>query len=146
VQAGDYAVLVAMHVNTKEIPFWTWQTFWWQPGADTPNGFPGSKAGQPATLGAPWSNYAGCANYAQTTTPGGSVMQVCFNAYLETSPGIPAGLTSNCMSCHGTARIATSATPYPASYSAPISFFEDATYFNPTSTHTDFSWAIPGAQ
>ena len=30
--AGDFAVLVAMHVNTKEIPFWTWQTFWWQPG------------------------------------------------------------------------------------------------------------------
>src|SRR5262249_35862879 len=44
--AGDYAVLVAMHVNTKEIPFWTWQTFYWQPGVDTPNRFPGSKADQ----------------------------------------------------------------------------------------------------
>jgi hypothetical protein len=147
-QAGDFAVLVAMHVNTKEIPFWTWQTFWWQPGADTPNGFPGSKAGQPAGLPSPWNNYASCANYAQTTAPGGSTMQVCFNPYLETSPGIPAGVTSNCMSCHGTARVMadTNAESYPENYKAPISFFSDPAYFNASSTHTDFSWAIPGAQ
>ena len=31
--AGDYAVLVAMHVNTKEIPFWAWQTFCGSPAA-----------------------------------------------------------------------------------------------------------------
>jgi hypothetical protein len=141
--AGDYAVLVAMHVNSKEIPFWTWQTFWWQPGNDTPNDFPGSKAGQPASLPAPWNNYANCASYDQTTTPGGATMQVCFNPYLETSPGIPAGITSNCMSCHGTARIPTPAQPYPAAYTAPISFFTDPTYFNASSTHTDFSWAVP---
>ena len=29
--AGDYGVL-GMHVNSKEIINWTWQTFWWQPG------------------------------------------------------------------------------------------------------------------
>jgi hypothetical protein len=144
--AGDYAVLAAMHVNSKEIPFWTWQTFWWQPGNDTPNDFPGSKAGQPTTLPAPWNNYATCANYDQTTTPGGATMQVCFNPYLETSPGIPAGITSNCMSCHGTARIPPpppQVQPYPPAYTAPISFFTDPTYFNASSTHTDFSWAVP---
>jgi hypothetical protein len=142
--AGDYAVLVAMHVNTKEIPFWTWQTFWWQPGGDTPNGFPGSKAQQTATLSAPWSNYAMCTNYNQTVRPGEKAMDVCFNPYLETSPAIPAGITSNCMSCHGTARIADNAN-YPSAYIAPIDFFGDTTYFNTTSTHTDFSWAIPAA-
>ena len=26
---GDYAVLVGMHVNTRENRRWTWQTFWW---------------------------------------------------------------------------------------------------------------------
>jgi hypothetical protein len=145
--AGDYAVLVAMHVNTKEIPFWTWQTFWWQPGADAPNNFPGSKAGQPASLAAPWTNYATCANYDQTTKPGGTTMQVCFNPYLETSRNIPAGITSNCISCHGTARIAPNLNDesYPNDYKAPINFFQDTTYFNGTTTHTDFSWAIPGA-
>jgi hypothetical protein len=143
---GDYAVLVGMHVNTKEITFWTWQTFWWQPGADTPNNFPGSKSGQPASLPTPWNNYASCANYDQTTQPGGTTMMVCFNPYLETSPTVPAGITSNCMSCHGTARIAADFNePYPNDYRAPINFFQDTAYFNSTTTHTDFSWALPGA-
>ena len=143
--AGDFAALVAMHVNTKEIPFWTWQTFWWQPGGDTPNGFPGSKAQQPATLSAPWNNYAMCANYNQTVRPGNATMDVCLNPYLETSPTIPAGIASNCMSCHGTARIGDSGD-YPNDYIAPIDFFGDATYFKTSTTHTDFSWAIPFAQ
>ena len=145
--AGDYTVLLAMHVNTKEIPFWTWQTFWWQPGADTPNGFPGSKQGQPSGLTTPWTNYATCTAYAQTTTPGGSTMQLCFNPYLETSPGIPAGVTSNCVSCHGVAVVATNPNNaiYPADYKKPIVFFTDPTYFNDQSTHTDFSWAVAGA-
>ena len=145
VAQGDYAVLQAMHVNTKEIPFWTWQTFWWQPGADTPNGFPGSKQGQPASLGAPWNNYAACAAYSQTTTVGGSTMQVCFNPYLETDPSIPVGITSNCMSCHGVAVVGKGAT-YPASYNKPIAFFTDPTYFTTSNTHTDFSWAVADAQ
>jgi len=141
VAQGDYAVLLAMHVNTKEIPFWTWQTFWWQPGADTPNNFPGNKQGQPATLQAPWTNYAACTAYDQTTTPGGSTMQVCFNPYLETSPFIPVGITSNCMSCHGVALVGP-VSDYPANYNKPIAFFTDPTYFNTQSTHTDFSWAV----
>lgn len=142
--AGDYSVLLAMHVNTKEIPFWTWQTFWWQPGGDTPNAFPGSKQGQPSGLGAPWNNYAACTAYAQTTTSGGATMTVCFNPYLETSPGIPVGVTSNCVSCHGVALIGPTAT-YPADYSKPIAFFTDPNYFTTLTTHTDFSWAVADA-
>ena len=71
-------------------------------------------------------------------------MQICFNPYLETTPSIPAGISSNCMSCHGTARIASN-EDYPADYKAPIAFFNDPKYFNSTSTHTDFSWAVPSA-
>lgn len=145
VAEGDYAVLLAMHVNTKEIPFWTWQTFWWQPGADTPNSFPGDKTGQPSTLGAPWNNYAACTAYDQTTTPGGATMQVCFNPYLETDPNIPVGITSNCMSCHGVALVGPNPS-YPAAYAKPIVFFTDPTYFDTKSTHTDFSWAVASSQ
>lgn len=143
--AGDYAVLSAMHVNSKETTNWTWQTFYWQPGGDTPNGFPGSKQNQPANVVTPWNNYAMCSNYNQTATFGGTTMDVCFNPYLETSKSIPAGITSNCMSCHGTARInpANPNQPYPTAYTAPISFFHDGTYFNRSTTHTDFSWAVP---
>ena len=91
--AGDYAVLVAMHVNTREIANWTWQTFWWQPGADTPNSFPGSKAGQPSGLPGPSNNYAMCTAYSQTMRPGNATMRVCFNPYIEIDDGIPAGTT-----------------------------------------------------
>jgi hypothetical protein len=145
VNAGDYAVLAALHVNTRETPFWTWQTFYWQPVADKPDSFPGSKADQPKNLKAPWNNYAMCANYNQTTTLGGKKMDVCFNPYLETTPGIPAGITSNCMSCHGAARIVANqddADFYPRDYKAPIAFFTDPYYFNSSTTHTEFSWAI----
>lgn len=31
VYPGDYAILVAMHITTKEIKRWTWQTMWWAP-------------------------------------------------------------------------------------------------------------------
>jgi len=147
--AGDFAVLFAMHVTTKETPFWTWQTFYWQPNGDTPNGFPGSKANQPTSLPSPWNNYAMCAAYSQTTPPASSTMTVCFNPYLETSKGIDAGITSNCMSCHGVAQVGPNSN-YPASYSAPISFFTDPTHFTPSAANkfviTDFSWATAGAK
>ena len=34
--AGDFAVLVAMHVTTREIKRWTWQSFWWSENPDAP--------------------------------------------------------------------------------------------------------------
>lgn len=33
-QAGDYAILVAMHITSREIQRWTWQTVWWAPDPD----------------------------------------------------------------------------------------------------------------
>jgi len=42
-KAGDIAILVAMHVTTKETFRWTWQTYWWTPDADNPPA-PSSKA------------------------------------------------------------------------------------------------------
>ncbi|MEW7281240.1 hypothetical protein ABW636_21815 [Aquimarina sp. 2201CG1-2-11] len=39
---GDYAVLVGMHVMTKETTRWTWQSFWWSQYPDDPK-FPSSK-------------------------------------------------------------------------------------------------------
>ncbi|MBN8472454.1 hypothetical protein JYJ95_38625 [Corallococcus exiguus] len=155
-EAGDYAVLTAMHVNTKELLNWTWQTFWWQPGSDAPDDFPGSKKGMTDKVTGAGRNYAMCTAYNQTQGKGSSKMTVCFNPYLETSPNIPVGVQSNCMTCHGTAAVAsafanTASSPpatwvlqtpsYPCDYKAPIDF---ATYPWFTGfTTTDFSWAIP---
>lgn len=151
--AGDYGVLGGMHVNSKEIVNWTWQTFWWQPGADTPNNFPGSKAGMTANVQGPWRNYASCSAYNQTQGKASTTMVVCFNPFLETATsGIPSGLSSNCMSCHGTATAAAGTNnqlkflPYPPNYQKPISFGEGAVPIDPRFagyTRTDFSWAIP---
>jgi hypothetical protein len=126
--AGDYAVLVAMHVAGREIARWTWQTFWWSPTPDNPQA-PSSQAIaglRPAQLtGAP-HNYAMAIGY-DMTTPGqpntggqntGNAM-FAYNPYLEARFG-PAnlpdsepgndpsgqpsannvGVNCNCMSCH----------------------------------------------
>lgn len=148
--AGDYAVLTAMHVSTKEIENWTWQTYWWQPGGDPPDDFPGSKAGMTDKINGHWRNYAMCTAYDQTQGTRSKAIHVCFNPYLETSAGIPDGTQSNCMSCHGTATVGSTIDPktgiatlsYPELYLQPIEFKTDARFA--TFTRTDFSWAIPG--
>jgi len=102
VKAGDYAVLTAMHMNTKELDRWTWQTFYWQGDANHEVTFPGTLSDSPASLKAPWNSYAMCTAYDQIIS---GKRVVCFNPYLETSAGIPDGINSNCVSCHGMARI-----------------------------------------
>jgi hypothetical protein len=145
--AGDYQVLVAMHVTTKEIANWTWATFWWQNGLDPPNAFPGSVANMPdAThIKGPWRSYAMCvadAPVTPSTDPNGRPI-VCFNPYLET--GQLDGLNSNCMSCHARARMPIAGTDpnfYPATY-LPNGWFDlaDPNVFGGF-TKTDFVWAM----
>ena len=146
--SGDLAAVVAMHVSTKEITNWAWQTYWWQPGIDTPNAFPGSKVDMTANITGPWKNFAMCNALSQTKGTNSGVMNICFNPYLETSPGIPAGITSNCVSCHGmaTAGVAQinpafpiTSLRYPASYTAPIDF--NGVQFNDF-TKLDFAWSM----
>jgi hypothetical protein len=143
--AGDFAALVAMHVTSKEIVNWTWQTFWWDGGKNPPNNFPGSSAGMIAKVKGPWRNYSMCAAYSMVVPakdPKGKPV-VCFNPFLETSQ--VDGLQSNCMSCHGVARWpATNATAYPQTY-VPNGYidFGSATWFG-GQTHNDFVWAIQG--
>jgi hypothetical protein len=94
--AGDYAILVAMHITTKEIKRWTWQTMWWAPD---PNRAPapsnaGVVAHRPAQLvGAP-RHYAMAIAYqmiapVQPFAGGKSVGQsiYVFNPYLEAGFG-----------------------------------------------------------
>jgi hypothetical protein len=147
VQAGDFQVLVAMHVTTKEITNWTWATFWWQNGKNPPNDFPGSVADMPdaSKVKAPWRNYAMCISDSMVvpaTDPKGKPV-VCFNPYLETNQ--TDGLNSNCMSCHAMARLplAPTANPYPQTY-LPNGFVDlaDPNIFG-GATKADFVWAIP---
>jgi hypothetical protein len=128
VAAGDYAVLVAMHVAGREIARWTWQTFWWTPTPGNPQ-YPSSAAIaalRPAMLTGPTRMYAMSLGY-DMITPGqpnvggqnAGLGLYVYNPYLEarfgpsnlpdslpgTDPfGRPAsnnvGVECNCMSCH----------------------------------------------
>ena len=131
VSAGDYAILVAMHVAGREITRWTWQTFWWTPAPETPP-LPSSAANaslRPVQLqGAP-RHYAMAFAYAmlspdQPNVGGANVglAGYAYNPWLEArfapadlpdsvpgnAPGGQIvgnnyGTQTNCMSCHGRA-------------------------------------------
>lgn len=96
---GDFGALVAMHVATKEIGNWTWQTFWWTP--DYQNNPLAND--QPANVQGPFKNFAMQQAYYMTV-PSGPTQgqnQVTFNPYLETGlTPADSGVVSNCMSCH----------------------------------------------
>ena len=138
---GDYQVAVAMHVTTKEIANWTWQTFWWQNGKNPPNKFPGSidDMPPPSVLTGAWRNYAMCvADFVVVPVndpKGGPV--VCFNPYLE--PGLSEGISSNCMSCHARATVA--GVRYPTTYH-PNGWIDPADQIFAAQTKTDFVWAV----
>jgi hypothetical protein len=101
---GDFAILVAMHVASREVPSWTWQTFWWT--IDTP------AIPKPidARIQAPFNHYQTAVAYSFTqdglNTPS-SLPTLCFNPYLETGFGNSTfvypgqlGIESTCISCH----------------------------------------------
>ena len=133
IRAGDYAVLVGMHLTTKEIRRWTWQTFFWTPDPDNPP-YPSSSriAGQGKFISdSAVRHYATTIAYqmidpVQPYTGGDIYGQpvYAFNPYLEAPfdfgpdqairlPGLiqspeklienKYGVETNCMSCHATA-------------------------------------------
>jgi hypothetical protein len=125
-KAGDKAILVGMHVTTKETSNWTWQTFFWTPDPDNPP-TPSSAAAaaqRPAQLRGAARHYAVATAYMmvrpnQPITGGSSANaqpQIGFNPYLEAGfsglgndPNWAAGknfqygIQTNCMSCHAMA-------------------------------------------
>ncbi|HET6763821.1 MAG TPA: hypothetical protein VFH27_09110 [Longimicrobiaceae bacterium] len=134
VLAGDYGVLVAMHVTTREITDWTWQTFWWTPAwQQNP-----LASDQPATVQGVFKNYAMKTAYYMTvpTGPAKGQDEVTFNPYLEPDLA-PQGKLSNCMTCHRAA--AWNGTPYV--FNGQLS--PSDTIFNGT-TKLDFLWSIQG--
>ena len=150
VKAGNIALLVAMHVTTKEIPNWTWQTFWWAFDNQEPP-FGGDR---PLTVQGAWANYNMRAAYYMVTPPGkvGGDPLISFNPYLETNltgtvPGPVidgkhtqihwTGVHTNCMSCHRMAGYQTQGYQ-PDGFISPA----DETFFA-SGTKTDFLWSIP---
>jgi hypothetical protein len=170
VAAGDYAILVAMHVAGREIARWTWQTFWWSATPDDPQK-PSSQAIaalRPAQLtGAP-RHYAMALGYSMTSPDQPNVggqnagaNQYTYNPYLEarfgpsslpdsqpgTDPnGAPAansvGVACNCMSCHIRANYNPSNLATAPQYSGARYTSLDDPQFAGT-LQVDLLWSLP---
>jgi hypothetical protein len=121
-QRGDFVALVAVHLTTKEIPDWTWETYWWHDRPDAG----AYAAGRPALAGA-------AAHYLMDATV--STDAPCFNPWLEAR--FPGGLHSNCVTCHQ--RAVVGAADY-----LPVTrgrLRDDDAYFR-GHVPTDFVWSI----
>ncbi len=111
-QAGDYLVMVAMHMMTKEQSDWTFQSAWWHPDALACAGGNRFCSHRPATVPGGDTTYQ---NYMLTTTYGTTQQQgqdnyyappgtvapiwpVAYNPYIELAASHP--ITTNCMNCH----------------------------------------------
>ena len=169
-QKGDYSILVAMHVTSKETTRWTWQTFWWTPAPNVAV-LPSSStvvAARPAQLvGAP-RNYAMSIGYtteltSQPNVGGANVGEsiYVYNPWLEAgfdpsvlSDSIPGysggnvvgnnfGVQTNCMSCHGSANFNPNNLLTAPGYTGDRYISLDDPRFRNVLT-VDFLWSIPG--
>lgn len=95
-EPGDYVVAVASHIITKEIPQWTLQSAWW---SDRPNEGPyaADRPSLPEAQG-PWDHYLMTIAYGIPTEPGGSVLPIAYNPYIELAATHP--VATNCRNCH----------------------------------------------
>lgn len=168
IREGDPVILVAMHVTSKEIKRWTWQSFWWAPDANTPPDPSSAHIAslRPSQLQGAASHYA--MSYAYTflypnqpyvggDNKGTSIY--AYNPYLEAgfavnNPLAPAyvmtngvninnssGVRTNCMTCHANAN-------YPGTAGTP-GYMGD-TYIDlrgadfKNTLQLDFAWSIQG--
>jgi hypothetical protein len=167
---GNYAILLGMHVTSREITRWTWQTFWWSPNPDEPP-LPSSKAiaaDRPAQLtGAP-RNYSMAIGYSMKNPPqpnsggmnvGDSVY--VYNPWLEAGFGpddLPAsepgtsngkavlnnvGVQTNCMSCHDQASYSSTTPDLGSSLYTGNQYIDLKGPQFKNNLRTDFSWSIP---
>lgn len=156
---GQIALLVAMHVTTKEISNWTWQSYYWTPNSQHP-GAPSSDLAaslRPSQITGAAANYACVAAYVMLTpdnAPNNLAKGPMFgyNPYLEGGFG-PAvftfpntynasyqyGTQSNCMSCHALA------IPAPSGiYTTDQTISLTDPYFK-NQVSLDFAWSIQTA-
>lgn len=158
---GDVVLLVAMHVTTKEIKNWTWQTFFWVPDPANP-GTPSSpeiSAVMPSSVVGAARHYAASPAYSmvspnQPVTGGsgeGCMPVIAYNPYLEAGfgpkvfqhpntwmPDFQYGVQTNCMSCHS---LATASGKLGYSTDQYIDMADKAFIGE---VQLDFAWSIQG--
>lgn len=142
-KVGDYLATVAMHVVTKEIPSWSFQSVWWSP---TPNhGQYATDRPEDLKAEGPWDQYLLTDSYDFPVDSEGN-LDIAVNPYIE---GVIHPIATNCRNCHVRAG-------YPSSPSAtPHTSYQNAacpgllTLLTPDNACfegialSDFAWIIP---
>jgi hypothetical protein len=99
-QAGDYLVLIAGNLATREIDDWVWAAFWWHDRPDQ-GAFAANRTDE---LRGEWRNYLMQAAFDdQKPKADDGEPHICFNPWLEArfpDGGQGGGTQSNCLSCH----------------------------------------------
>lgn len=169
--SGDVAVLVGMHVTSKELRRWTWQTFWWDPNPDAPlkpSDATMASVRPDSLLDAAAAHYAGFTAYSmidpvQPYTGGSDTgeLVICFNPYLEagfdssvftgsqswvinpqgTKLVTDAGVLTNCMTCHAMASYSNIAGAGTPYSGDAYVDMGDTALFNSV-VQLDFLWSI----
>lgn len=148
-----------MHVTTKEITNWTWQSYYWTPNRNNP-GAPSSNLAaslRPTQIQGAAANYACVAAYVMLTpnnAPNNLAQGSMFgyNPYLEGGFGPSVfkypntynqtytyGTQSNCMSCHALALPSNAGL-----YSTDQTIDLKGSYFK-NQVSLDFAWSIQTA-
>ena len=161
-EAGDYLVLVAMHMFSKEFPDWTMQTAWWHdiPKPETKRFATHRPQNLLDTLKTPWDQYLMVSTYGQpqsgdynhnsfkpkdSTNVIADYWPVAYNPYIELGGLHP--IATNCRNCHLRAgwTVENSATNYLASGGPSSTRVIDTTntLLFDNVIRTDFQWAIP---
>jgi hypothetical protein len=166
VRAGDIAILVGMHLSSRENKMWTWQTFWWVADPERPfaPSSPTIAGARPlAYLDGAARHYAmapvyATLNPAQPITGGKNVGApvIGYNPYLEAGFGpevfagisrpingtlkLDTGIQTNCITCHNLA--AWAPAPKPAMPYATDFYMSIGDPLFEGSLRSDFSWTI----
>lgn len=136
---GDYLVLVAIHIATRELPRWIWTTLWWH---DHPEVGPAAE-GRPTTVAFPWNHFLmNVAFDDQLPLEGDGTPAIVFNPWFEArfaDAGMGPGSTSNCVNCHARAS-------YPPVDFATVlrggALLESDPAFAPGRVRTSFLWSL----
>jgi hypothetical protein len=110
-ESGDYVVLIAMHIMTKEQENWTFQSLWYHPDADKSDTCRYCQSRPTNLTDKTFRHYLLTTTYGTTqqtgntnyysppnTQPGAPIWPVAYNPYIELAASHP--ITTNCMNCH----------------------------------------------
>ncbi|WP_155713680.1 hypothetical protein [Burkholderia stagnalis] len=97
-QGGDFLLLTAMHIATREFDPWVWLTYWW---TDKP-GIGELASDMPSNVKGVWRNYVMDVSF-NINNPKGATGKapIAFNPWLELFQ--KGGTRSQCMACHARA-------------------------------------------